>query len=809
MSLNFNQYLILIFTLLITTYKVKANPIINEILASNLNYTADSYGDYDDLIEIYNPTNSEINLTGYYLSDKYDNLTKWVFPSNNPQFILPPNGYIKLWADGEIEEGPDHLSFKLEKDGESVILTNPDGSTIIDQKNFDYQMTNISYGRDSQSNNWVYFTNPTIGYENTSGLEGVLTPPIILPEGGYFSQPISVFLDNPNLVDVDIFYTLNSEMPNENDSQYESQILLDNSYVINAISFKENFVSSHSNSQLYIMDMDESFSLPIFAVLTDPDNLWNDSLGIYTNYLEEGAKWERRCINQFFSNNSLSFTLPSGIRIQGRSSRSRPKKSFRLFFKNAYDVSRLNFPLFGNENPVSFKNLVLRSGYDDDLQMSTGTLIRDPLVSSIWRRLGMLTSKGIFSNLFINNQYWGIYNIRESINDHFISDNTGYTNFDLIRYVKYDFELKFGDLNKWNSFNAFIENTDFSQSENYEEAIKEIDIENFLNLQALIICSSYWSWGWGVSAYRDDNAESKWKWTIWDMDRTFTHVDWNGFTFLNDTTGLQRPNKLAFQLLKSDQFKYNYINRISDFYNSFFKPENIILQIDSIENIIENDINYEAERWDSDTLIWRNNVQSLRTYVINRQNIVKQQLADYFLLQEEGEIILESTIGGFIKLNSISINDFPWSGYYFKDIPITIEAIAYPGYIFQEWNFGDENKNPMTLSLQSNTTYISAIFKGPNTLPNKIDIFQNYPNPFNPTTNIQYFLDRDNYVELIIYDLKGQKIKTIINQFQKAGQKYVSWDATNDNKKVVSSGVYFFTLKSGNFVKTKKMILVK
>ena len=160
------------------------------------------------------------------------------------------------------------------------------------------------------------------------------------------------------------------------------------------------------------------------------------------------------------------------------------------------------------------------------------------------------------------------------------------------------------------------------------------------------------------------------------------------------------------------------------------------------------------------------------------------------------------------KANPI-INDFPWSGNYFKDIPITIEAIPYPGYIFEGWNSSDENKNPMTLSLQSNTTYISAIFKGPNSLPNKIDIFQNYPNPFNPTTNIHYSLDRDNFVDLIIYDLKGQKVKTIINQFQKAGQKYVSWDSTNDNKKTVSSGIYFFTLKSGNFIKTKKMILVK
>ena len=85
------------------------------------------------------------------------------------------------------------------------------------------------------------------------------------------------------------------------------------------------------------------------------------------------------------------------------------KKSFRIFFKSAYDRDRLEYPVFGNSAPQSYKNLVLRAGYDDDIQMTFGTLIRDPLVSSIWKDLGMLVSKGNFSNLYINDQYWGIY----------------------------------------------------------------------------------------------------------------------------------------------------------------------------------------------------------------------------------------------------------------------------------------------------------------------------------------------------------------------------------------------------------------
>ena len=108
----------------------------------------------------------------------------------------------------------------------------------------------------------------------------------------------------------------------------------------------------------------------------------------------------------------------------------------------------------------------MRAGYDDDIQMTFGTLIRDPLVSSIWKDLGMLVSKGNFSNLYINDQYWGIYNIRESINEHFIKkDNTGYLDFDLIRYLKWNTELKHGSIDAWNEINTFIRTRDFSNNQ--------------------------------------------------------------------------------------------------------------------------------------------------------------------------------------------------------------------------------------------------------------------------------------------------------------------------------------------------------
>ena len=85
----------------------------------------------------------------------------------------------------------------------------------------------------------------------------------------------------------------------------------------------------------------------------------------------------------------------------------------------------------------------------------------------------------------------------------------------------------------------------------------------------------------------------------------------------------------------------------------------------------------------------------------------------------------------------------------------------------------------------------------------------NYPNPFNPTTTISYNLAEDSKVELSIYNLKGQKVKQLVSDQLSAGQHSVIWDGTDNNKKQVSSGVYFYRLSTGEKTLNKKMLLLK
>jgi len=91
----------------------------------------------------------------------------------------------------------------------------------------------------------------------------------------------------------------------------------------------------------------------------------------------------------------------------------------------------------------------------------------------------------------------------------------------------------------------------------------------------------------------------------------------------------------------------------------------------------------------------------------------------------------------------------------------------------------------------------------------RFDLGQNYPNPFNPSTTIKYELNGSGDVRLQIFDIKGELIKTLVNDFQNSGKYEVIWNGTNNRGEKLSSGVYFYSIRTGENISTKKMILLK
>ena len=91
----------------------------------------------------------------------------------------------------------------------------------------------------------------------------------------------------------------------------------------------------------------------------------------------------------------------------------------------------------------------------------------------------------------------------------------------------------------------------------------------------------------------------------------------------------------------------------------------------------------------------------------------------------------------------------------------------------------------------------------------KFELKQNYPNPFNPTTQIEFVINESNNVSIDIYNINGELIKNLLNEYLNQGNHQVSWNGTSNNGQRVSSGAYFYKLNVGNVSTVKKMIILK
>jgi hypothetical protein len=127
---------------------------------------------------------------------------------------------------------------------------------------------------------------------------------------------------------------------------------------------------------------------------------------------------------------------------------------------------------------------------------------------------------------------------------------------------------------------------------------------------------------------------------------------------------------------------------------------------------------------------------------------------------------------------------------------------AYVGHVLVLTS-GDATSIPVHLNTGDN---LSA---GVSQLPRKFNLYPAYPNPFNPVTTLRYDLPEDAMISVTIYDMMGRRIKTLVNGPQSAGYKSVQWNANNSAGQSVSAGVYLYQIRAGEFVQTRKMVLLK
>ncbi len=494
--------------------------LITEVMAANTRTALDDRGRYADWLELHNPTATPVSLAGYTLTDDPTEPAKWRLPATT----LAPGAFLVVWASGEDRVGPDawHTNFRLNRGGEYVGLFDPEGQ-LVDAVTFEEQEADVSLGRlGTVSGEWVAFPIPTPGAANTTSPRAApgAPPVVVTPGSGRFAGPVTVQLQAP-VGSATVYYTLDGTDPTTEGQAYTAPVAVAETMLLRAVALHDGVPVSAVTTATYLVG--ESTGLPVLSLVTDPPHLWDEATGIYTNAAERGRAWERPVTMEWLSaEGELGFSVGAGLRIHGNSSRRRAKQSFRLYFRGEYGPRELEYPLFGAAPGQTYDRLVLRAGSSDSWLGYEGeaVYVRDQVVRELHGAMGQVAARGRWVALYLNGAYWGLYNLTERIDAAFLATHFDHDDWELVDAATEGYP----DENvAWEEFTDWLTGADLSEVAQYEQAVQQLDIENFTSFFMLFLWAGNTDWGssnW-YAARMHYGPDARWRLFVWDADATF------------------------------------------------------------------------------------------------------------------------------------------------------------------------------------------------------------------------------------------------------------------------------------------------
>lgn len=530
-----------------------------------------------------------------------------------------------------------------------------------------------------------------------------------------------------------------------------------------------------TNSYFVEKNIYRNYNIPVISLVTDPDNLFDYERGIYVpgkifdewrienpdseitgatpaNYNQRGKNWEREAsIELFETNGAVGLKQNIGIRIHGGYSRAGDLKTISLRPRKAYDdKGYFTYDFFdgkaknfvNNREINQFSCILLRASATDRKH----SLFRDAFIQSLVQDSNTLnTQSSKPCILYINGEYYGIHNIREIYDKNYISNYYHMNTEDIvivnnptgIAGVEIQ-EGYAGDEMHYNHMIKYIEEHGAKSQKDYEYIKTKMDVDNFIEYNILqIYCDNRdWPgnnvriWRKRTQAYEPNSLyghDGRWRWLVFDLDYGFglfkgeSPVQNNSLEMATQADGPYYPNPpwstfLLRSLLENESFKNQFINTFADRLNTIYKPDVVINRIEAMEEIYYPNIANHIARWklhNNKVENWSNEIEVMKKFARYRPQHIYQHIINYFGLTGTASIKVDMNEGGAIKINSVNIldKDTLWEGTYFTDIPIKVQAIPSPGFVFAGWEgVVQSEEDTVVINLKQNS-YLKAHFK--------------------------------------------------------------------------------------------------
>ena len=613
--------------------------LINEYSAANYDSYQDNYGEYEDWFEVYNSTASAIDINGYYISDKVNNPTKWQIPSS---FIIPAGGVRVIFCSGrdEVLAGFAHTNFKITqtKDNEVLMLSDPTG-ILLDSISVIPNIKTHSRGREiNGSAIWSVFINPTPDATNTGALLEYATTPIFSAPSGYYTSSVQVVITSPD-PNITIYYTVDGSTPDNTSNQYTTPITLTQTTVLKAVSYSSIASIPPSFIEYNTYFIDDTHTIPILSISGDQvldllDGGWGS-----TSLEPEGT------VEWFDKNGNLLDKGCGEFNKHGNDSWAYDQRGFDYVMRDQFGYNHaLQDKLFMTKDRDKFQRIIVKAAANDNYPFSfggSGAHIRDAYINHLSQLSDLRLDERSTTSciVYLDGDYWGVYEIREKVDDHDFTDYYYDQDKDNLQFLKTwgGTWIEYGGpqaQTDWDNFVNFVTTNPMNNQTNYNIAKSQYNtgsLTDYFLLNSYVICADWLNWNTAWWRGMDPNGDKKkWRYTLWDMDNTFGHgTNYTGIptqsvnadpcdpSSLNDPGG-QGHVPIWNEFLTNEDFFTDYVNRWQDLATGPLSCQNMVDLLDSMIAVIDPEMPRQISRWGGNYATWQSNVQDLRNFILAR-----------------------------------------------------------------------------------------------------------------------------------------------------------------------------------------------
>ena len=688
--------------------------VINEIQVTNIDQYIDPSFNYGGWIELYNPTNAEINLANMVVSDHLGR--SFTCPTNMGS--VPAKGFKNLWFDHNSRDNKyssqafKQVSFKLQYEGGEITLCDAEGN-VLDSQSYPPAVQRASYARTTDGGStWSMTGEPTPEASNNgSTFASVqLAMPVIDKDACVYTDPFTVRVTIPQ--GATLRYTTDGSTPTATTGKVSKDGVFNvggNTQIFRFRLFKDGYLPSSVATRTYVY-RDKNYYLPIVSVVTDDKNLFDNRIGAYvdgTNGTSGNNKsssnknraWERPVNFEYLvpdeaDGGSFRMALNQECDFEvcgGWSRHFAPDGSFRLKGGKYYlDQNFLPYPFFSEKPYIKNKTIVVRNGGNDNYGR-----IKDAGIHEVMLRSGFyIDCQSVQpAHIFINGQYKFMFNLREPNNKNHAYANYGIDTDELDQFEingSKGYEQKTGNdvaFRQWMSLATQLAANPTNELL-YQQICEMVDIDEYANYMAMECysgCSDWLTNCNNAKGYRAQ-ADGKFHLIVMDQDQGFSTTSMLSSLSgrLNDSrydTGRSFLIDIFLNMLKNATFKKRFIDAFCIVNGSVFDPD---LVRATFNDMVERAAPAMAmEGHESNMRSSASSMVNTITSSNNRSSRINN-MRSYFGLSNGYNINLSSDIADAgLLLNGQPIPTGKFNGTVFAPAKITAKAPA--GYRFRGW----------------------------------------------------------------------------------------------------------------------------